>query len=396
MLTLGELAAYLAGLQDAEGSLQGAEGSSLQGADPSVELHAIAPLERAGPRDAVFLWDRRYLPALRDAKAGCVVLRREWAAHSPAPVICVPNPYLAYAWASKLFDTRPPTAAGVHPSATLAPSARIPASASVGPGACLAADARLGEDVVIGAGCYVGEGVRIGRGTRLEPHVVLYHGVSIGEDCRVHAATVIGADGFGFAPRPGGGWQKIYQLGAVRIGDRVDIGASVTIDRGALDDTVIEDDVIIDDQVHIAHNCVIGARTAIAGCTGLAGSTRVGADCTFAGQVGVSGHLQICDNAHFAGQARITKSVPLPGRYASGTPLQPTREWARSAVRFTELEALQRRVLGLENALESAGESVPEKTRDTARRGAYTPERKPQRPPARAGDASTEKHSSGD
>ena len=243
--------------------------------------------------------------------------------------------------------------------------------------------------MAIGPGCYVGEGVRIGRGTRLEPHVVLYHGVSIGEHCHVHAATVIGADGFGFAPRPGGGWQKIYQLGAVRIGDRVDIGASVTIDRGALDDTVIEDDVIIDDQVHIAHNCVIGARTAIAGCTGLAGSTRVGADCTFAGQVGVSGHLQICDNAHFAGQARITKSVPRAGRYASGTPLQPTPEWGRSAVRFTQLEALQRRVLALESALENALESAPEKTRDTAPGGA-------QRQPARAGDAGTEKHTSGD
>ena len=353
-----------------------------------MELHAIAPLERAGPRDAAFLWDRRYLPALRDTKAGCVVLRREWAAHSPVPVICAPDPYLAYARASKLFDTRPARAAGAHPSATLAPSARIPATASVGPGACVAADARLGEDVVIGAGCYVGEGARIGRGTRLEPHVVLYHGVSIGEDCCVHAATVIGADGFGFAPRPGGGWQKIYQLGAVRIGDRVDIGASVTIDRGALDDTVIEDDVIIDNQVHIAHNCVVGARTAIAGCTVLAGSTRVGADCTFAGQVGVAGHLQICDNAHFAARAGVTKSVLLAGHYA-GLPLQPTREWARSAVRFTHLEALHRRLLELESALESARENAPEKTRDTALGAA-------ERAPARAGDARTEKHSSGD
>ncbi|MEL7047098.1 MAG: UDP-3-O-(3-hydroxymyristoyl)glucosamine N-acyltransferase, partial [Pseudomonadota bacterium] len=137
-----------------------------------------------------------------------------------------------------------------------------------------------------------------------------------------------------------------------------DIGASVTIDRGALDDTVIASDVIIDDQVHVAHNCHIGARSALAGCVGIAGSVAVGEDCTLAGQVGVSGHLEICDNVHIAGQARVTRSVVNPGAYSSGTPLEPTRQWARNAVRFTQLEALQRRVVELEEALASlqAGE----------------------------------------
>jgi UDP-3-O-[3-hydroxymyristoyl] glucosamine N-acyltransferase len=166
----------------------------------------------------------------------------------------------------------------------------------------------------------------------------------------VHAGTVVGADGFGFARRRDG-WERISQLGGVRIGDRVDIGAGVTIDRGALDDTVIGDDVIIDDQVHIAHNCRIGDRTALAGCVGIAGSVSIGADCTLAGQVGVSGHLQICDNVHFAGQARVTRSIDEPGSYSSGTPLEAKRAWGRNAVRFTQLDTLHRRVAALEAKL---------------------------------------------
>jgi UDP-3-O-[3-hydroxymyristoyl] glucosamine N-acyltransferase len=185
----------------------------------------------------------------------------------------------------------------------------------------------------------------------------LYHGVVLGEDCVVHANSIIGADGFGFARRADG-WEKISQLGGVRIGDRVDIGAGVTIDRGALDDTVIADDVIIDDQVHIGHNCAIGRRTAIAGCVGMAGSTMVGEDCTFAGQVGVSGHLKICDNAHFSGQAKVARKVDEPGSYSSGTPLEATRQWRKNAVRFSQLDAMQRRLVKLEARLDALGEAV--------------------------------------
>ena len=132
----------------------------------------------------------------------------------------------------------------------------------------------------------------------------------------------------------------------------------MTIDRGALGDTVIEDGVIIDDQVHIAHNCRIGERTAIAGCVGFAGSTEVGRDCAFAGQVGVSGHLRICDNATFTGQARVTRSIEEPGSYSSGTPLEASRQWGRNAVRFTQLDALARRVAALESQLGDASVSA--------------------------------------
>ncbi|MFT4769255.1 MAG: UDP-3-O-[3-hydroxymyristoyl] glucosamine N-acyltransferase [Glaciecola sp.] len=343
MVTLGELAAHLGCEADSD--------------DVGIELDGIAPLGRAGSRDLAFVSESRYLDALKDCRAACVIVKPDWQAQSPVPALCVADPYLAYAQISAFFDTLPAPPLGIHPGAFVDPSVTVPASASIGPGACVEADAVLGEHVVLSPGAYVGRGVTLGDNCRLWPGVVLYHGVVLGDDCVVHANSVIGADGFGFARRTDG-WEKISQLGSVRIGDRVDIGAGVTIDRGALDDTVIADDVIIDDQVHIAHNCVIGRRTAIAGCVGMAGSSVIGEDCTFAGQVGVSGHLKICDNAHFTGQAKVARKVDEPGNYSSGTPLEATRQWRKNAVRFGQLDAMQRRLVKLEAKLDALGEAV--------------------------------------
>ena len=343
MVTLGDLVARL-----------GCEPGS---ADLAIELDGIAPLGRAGPRDLAFVSEARYLDALGDCQAGCVILKPEWQDGCPVPSICMGDPYLAYAKVSGLFESLAPPPAGIHPSAVIDPTATVPDSVSIGPGAFVDAGAVLGEGVTLGHGASVGRGAQLGANCRLWPGVVIYHDVILGDDCVVHANTVIGADGFGFAKRADG-WEKISQLGSVRIGNRVDIGASVTIDRGALDDTLVADDVIIDDQVHIAHNCVIGRRSALAGCVGMAGSTEVGEDCTFAGQVGVSGHLKICDNVHFTGQARVIKNIREPGSYSSGTPLEPTKQWRKNAVRFGQLDALQRRVVKLEAKLSALDEAV--------------------------------------
>jgi UDP-3-O-[3-hydroxymyristoyl] glucosamine N-acyltransferase len=163
----------------------------------------------------------------------------------------------------------------------------------------------------------------------------------------VHAQAVLGADGFGYAPGPEG-WEKIAQLGGVRIGDKVEIGACTTVDRGTLGHTVIADGAILDNLVQVAHNCVIGKNTAIAGCTGLAGSTIIGADCTLAGGVGVVGHVEICDNVHVTGMTMVTRSITEPGSYSSGTTMTGTRDWKRNAVRFSQLESIQKRLSALE------------------------------------------------
>ena len=158
---------------------------------------------------------------------------------------------------------------------------------------------------------------------------------------------MLGCDGFGYAHGQAG-WEKICQLGGVRVGERVEIGACTTIDRGALDNTIIEDGVILDNHVHIAHNCRIGKNTAIAACCGVAGSSKIGANCTLAGMVGVVGHIEICDNAHFTAKTLVTRSVTEPGSYSSGTQMIPTGQWRKNAVRFSQLDALHRRLAALE------------------------------------------------
>ena len=217
MLTLGELA----GLLELE---PGA-------ADPATPIRGIAPLDRAGPDELSFISDKRYLDTLRGTRAACVLLREEWAVDCPVPSLSAADPYLAYARASRLFETRPTPAAGIHPGAQVHASAVLGEDVSIAAGAVVDAEAVLGDRVVVASGAVIGAGATLGAGTRIESNAVLYHGVTLGEDCTVHACSVIGADGFGYAPR-GDGWEKISQLGSVRIGNRVEIGASSTIDRG--------------------------------------------------------------------------------------------------------------------------------------------------------------------
>ncbi|MEH6516383.1 MAG: UDP-3-O-(3-hydroxymyristoyl)glucosamine N-acyltransferase [Halioglobus sp.] len=315
--------------------------------DADLPIVGLSSLDSASGDQLTFVTGSKYIEELRQSRAGAVILPEDLAAECPVAYLISNNPYLSYARASQLLDTSPRLATGVHPSAIVADDAILGKNVSIGPLASVAAGAVLGEDVVIGAGAHIGEGAVIGGRCKIYPSTVIYHGVILGSDCVVHSQTVIGSDGFGWAPGPDG-WEKICQLGTVVIGDRVDIGSGCTIDRGALDNTEIADGVIIDNQVHIAHNVRIGKNTAIAGCVGIAGSSTIGENCTFAGQVGISGHITICDDAHFTGQARITKSVTQPGTYSSGTPLALSREWARNAARFLQLDKIQKRLKALE------------------------------------------------
>lgn len=318
--------------------------------DGQRQLTGLASLSGAGPRDLSFCSGPRQLGQLGSTRAGAVILQREDASHCPADCLLAEDAYLAFARATALFDRDPPAAAGgVHPTAVVAPDAELHATVSVGPGAVVSSGVVLGADVVVGAHVYLGEGSRLGAGTRVHPNAVIYRDVIVGRDCVIHSQAVLGADGFGFARGPDG-WVRIHQLGGVRVGDNVEIGAGTTIDRGTLEHTVIENGVIIDNLVQVGHNCRIGARTAIAGCAGLAGSTVIGADCTLAGGVGVVGHVEICDNVHVTGMTMVTRSIDRPGSYSSGTRMARSGDWKRSAVRFSQLESIVRRLTVLEKA----------------------------------------------
>jgi UDP-3-O-[3-hydroxymyristoyl] glucosamine N-acyltransferase len=313
-------------------------------------ISGLAPLATAGPDQLSFLSSRKLLSELESSRAGAVILHQDYVDQCPADYLVSPDPYATFARASHLFNRNPKPQPGIHPSAVIAADSEVHDSASIGPNVVIEAGVTIGPEVEIQAGVYVGRASRIGRGSHIYPNVVIYHDVQIGENgenCIIHSQTVLGSDGFGYAPDQGG-WEKICQLGGVRIGDRVEIGASTAIDRGALDHTTIADGVIIDNQVHIAHNCSIGKNTAIAACCGVAGSTKIGANCTFAGMVGVAGHIEICDNVHFTGKTMVTRSVTEPGSYSSGVPMAPSREWRKNAVRFSQLDSIQRRLSKLE------------------------------------------------
>lgn len=319
--------------------------------DPQRVISGMATLANAGPAELAFLANRKYLPQLAQTRAAAVILHPDHVEGCPVDCLLADSPYLAFARATWLFDEAPAAAAGVHPAAIVSPQAQLDPTAAVAAGAIIEADAVVAAGVTVGPGVYLGAGCRLGAGTRVHANAVVHHGVTIGIDCIVHAQAVLGSDGFGFARGPDG-WVKICQLGGLRIGDRVEIGAATTVDRGTLDDTVICDDVIIDNQVQIAHNCRIGKNTAIAGCTGLAGSTIIGADCTLAGGVGVVGHVEICDGVHITGMTMVTRSITEPGSYSSGTPMAGTRNWKRNAVRFSQLESIQQRLVNLEKGRE--------------------------------------------
>lgn len=320
-LTLGALVAEL--------------GGELHG-DAALRIEGIAPLESAGPQQISFLSHPKYLPQLAHSRAGCVIVAPDQADAAQARGACVvtPHPYLYFARLTQLWkrQLRVPQALRVHPSAVIDP------------------EAVLAEDVEVGAHCVVERGARIGAGTRLRSRVVVGEGCEIGARCLLHPGVVIGADGFGFAPAPDGSWVKIEQLGGVRIGDDVEIGANSCVDRGALEDTVIEHGVKIDNLVQIGHNVRIGAHTALAGCVGVAGSARIGAHCTIGGGAVVLGHLSLVDGVHVSAASVVTRSILKPGHYSGFFPIDDNADWEKNAVALRQLYRLRERLRALERS----------------------------------------------
>ena len=338
---LGELAARL--------------GAELIG-NPAQLVHRVASLDTADGDAISFLSNPRYLPSLATSKAGCVIVspaHREAAALRGATLIAA-DPYLCFARLTQLWvaRAREATAPEVHASAVVHPRAQLASHVSVGALAVIEADAVIAEGAVIGAQCFIGAGASVGAQTRLSAQVVLGARCHIGARGIVHSGAVIGADGFGFAPNSGR-WEKIEQLGGVRIGHDVEIGANTCIDRGALEDTVIEDGVKLDNLVQIAHNVHIGAHSALAGTAAVSGSTRIGAHCTMAGGAGVVGHVTLADHVHLGARSVATHSIHKPGLYTGLFPIDDNASWEKNAATLRQLHRLRERIRALEKSIET-------------------------------------------
>ena len=299
--------------------------------DGTTLITGLATLEQAGEGELSFLSNPRYQQQLLASKAACVVVApalKELALQRGACIVTA-DPYLYFARLTQLWRRAPPAGPLIHPSAVVDPEAQVHASARIGPL------------------CVVERGAHIGADTVLKSRVTVGEDCVLGARCIVHPGVVIGADGFGFAPNAGA-WEKIEQLGAVRIGDDVEIGANTCIDRGALQDTVIEDGVKLDNLIQIGHNVRVGRHTAMAGCVGVAGSATIGPNCTVGGGAIVLGHLSLAAGVHISAATVVSKSITKPGQYTGIFPLDENANWERNAVTLKQLHRLRERIKTLE------------------------------------------------
>lgn len=312
--------------------LIGSLGGELVG-EPALMITGVAPLESAGPGDISFLSNPKYQQQLQASLAGCVIVgpaMRDLAA-ARGTCIVAEQPYLYFARLTQLWKRKRSgaLASAVHSSAVIDPQATVHPTASVG------------------ALCVIERGARIGAGTVLKSRVTLGEDCVIGERCIVHSGAVIGSDGFGFAPH-GDTWEKIEQLGAVHIGNDVEIGANTCIDRGALQDTVIEDGVKLDNLIQIGHNVRVGRNTAMAGCVGVAGSATIGPNCTVGGGAIILGHLTLGANVHISAATVVSRSILKPGHYTGMFPIDDNASWERNAATLKQLHSLRDRIKTLE------------------------------------------------
>ena len=299
---------------------------------PDTLIKSVSSLDAASDGDLIFFSDSKHRVAAERAVTSILLVRDADRDISAGIRLIHPAPHLAFAQALDLLFPADAVVAGVSPQASVNVTAQV-------------------AGVQIDAFAFVGARSRIGAGSRIYPHATIHDDVEMGDDCYVHSnavlcagvrlghrcivhsGAVIGADGFGFQPSKNG-WRRVAQVGGVRVGDDVEIGANTTIDRGAIDDTVIGNGVKIDNQVQIAHNCHIGDNTAIAGCVGIAGSSRIGARCMLGGAAMVVGHLTICDDVVVSGGTLVATSIDKPGQYTGVFPTTPHRDWMQIAARL--------------------------------------------------------------
>lgn len=331
-----------------------------------LEISGLAKIEEATYGHLTFLANPRYKKHIRSTSASAILVARDMqiaeaiqGRSSQITIIRVDNPYVAFLRLLEHFHpSRPELPPGIHPTSIIATGALIGKDVAVGAFAVIGENAVIGDRTVVSHGVIVGSNVRIGGDCLIYPNVTIREECTIGERCIIHSGTVIGSDGFGFAPTPNGSFEKIPQRGIVAIENDVEIGANCTIDRATLGETRIRRGVKIDNLVQVAHNVEIGEDTVIAGQSGISGSTKLGKGCMIGGQVGFAGHLEIADNTQFGAQSGVGRSIKEPGKKYFGTPAHelPRSLRIEGVIRqlpelLTEIRSLQQRIQELESRL---------------------------------------------
>jgi UDP-3-O-[3-hydroxymyristoyl] glucosamine N-acyltransferase len=323
--------------------------------NPEIKVNTVAKIEEGHAGALSFLANPKYEHYIYTTKSSVVLVNKSFVptAAIEATLIRVDNAYEAFASLLRLVDQARPRKTGVHSTAVIESSARIGTDVYIGP------YTYIGENSVVGDGCavyphvYLGDNTRLGKNSILNPGVTVYHDCIIGEGCIVHAGSVIGSDGFGFAPQSENEYMKIPQLGNVIIEDHVEIGANVTIDRATMGSTVIAKGVKLDNLIQIGHNVEIGENTVMAAQTGISGSTKIGKNCMFGGQVGLAGHLKIANGTKVGAQAGLLGGIKEENTVIIGSPAIDLKQFLRSSVIFKKLPEMKSKLDTLEKEVES-------------------------------------------
>jgi UDP-3-O-[3-hydroxymyristoyl] glucosamine N-acyltransferase len=338
--------------------------SMLQGSilgDASRKINMLAKIQEAKKDQIAFLSNPKYEQYLYTTEAGAVIVKKDIELKKPieATLILVEDPYLSFTVLLEEYHKLTSfQKVGIEQPSFIAENARVGVQLYRGAFSYIGSNAKIGDNVKIYPHVYVGDDVIIGDNCILHSGVKVYSGTQIGKNCTIHAGTVLGSDGFGFAPQADGSYKTIPQLGNVIIEDNVSIGGNTVIDCATLfgDSTVIRKGVKLDNLIQIAHNVEIGQNTVIAAQTGISGSTKIGENCIVAGQVGIAGHLVIANKTGIGAQAGILKSIEKEGSKIMGSPTFDVKAYFKSYAVFKKLPSLNDRLIELENKLKATSE----------------------------------------
>lgn len=318
--------------------------------EKNIIITGIASINNAQKGHITFVKDSSFRKALSSCCASAVILSERDLSFCHITALVVKNPYFAYVKIARLMDTTPELKKVIASGVVIAPDVFLGKGVGIGANTVVESGVILDDNVSIGPGSFVGKNTKIGAGTRLFANVTIYHEVEIGEHCLIQSGSIIGSDGFGYI-NDHDSWIKIPQLGKVKIGNYVEIGACTTIDRGTLDDTLIENGVIIDNQCQIAHNVIIGENTAIAGGVIMAGSLIIGKHCMIGGASVINGHINICDKVKITGMSMVMRSIKKPGIYSSGIPIQPNIVWRKTTALVMRINSINMRMKNIEKKI---------------------------------------------
>ena len=334
-------------------------GGEIQG-NPSVKVSDFSKIEEGKPGTLSFLSNPKYNNYIYESQASIILVNKSFQPEKEvnATLIRVEDAYQSLATLMSLVDQTKQKKTGISPLAFISESAEIAENAYIAPFVYIGDKVKIGKNSSVHANCSIEDGAKIGDNVTLFSGVKVYFDCVIGNNCTLHSGSVIGSDGFGFAPTDDGSYNKIPQMGNVILEDNVEIGANSIVDRATLGSTIIRKGVKIDNLVQIAHNVEVGENTVIAAQTGISGSTKLGKHCVLAGQVGLAGHLQIADGTIFGAQTGVPNSVKIPNQVLQGYPAIPVMNFHKSAIVHKNLPELQKLIYAMQKRIEELEKKI--------------------------------------